>query len=37
MENRPWVFGFEDRDKVKACVGENWDAVRGLLGGRAPT
>ncbi|BBO83464.1 hypothetical protein DSCO28_40300 [Desulfosarcina ovata subsp. sediminis] len=29
-----WVFAFDDRDKVSAYMGQDWDAARGLLGGK---
>ena len=34
MEIKKWVFGFDELDAVNAHVGEKWDAVRGLLGGK---
>ncbi len=34
MKTKKWVFGFEELDAVKNHVGENGDAVRGLLGGK---
>jgi pyruvate,orthophosphate dikinase len=34
MPTRKWVFGFEELDQVKDHVGDDWDAVRGLLGGK---
>ncbi|HXV71338.1 MAG TPA: pyruvate, phosphate dikinase [Acidimicrobiia bacterium] len=29
-----WVYGFDEVDDAQAAVGGNWDAVRGLLGGK---
>ncbi len=29
-----WVYGFEDLDAAKAAVDDDWDRVRGLLGGK---
>ncbi len=34
MQTKKWVFGFGELDAVKDHVGEIWDAVRGLLGGK---
>ncbi len=34
MPSRRWVFSFDDLDAVKDHVGDDWDAVRGLLGGK---
>jgi pyruvate, orthophosphate dikinase len=34
MEVKKWVFAFDELDAVKSHVGEDWDAVRGLLGGK---
>ena len=34
MKTNKWVFGFDELDAVKNHVGENGDAVRGLLGGK---
>ncbi len=31
---RKWVYLFEELDEVEAYVGEDWDAVKGLLGGK---
>ena len=32
--NKQWVFGFEKLDEVEKYVGNSWDRVRGLLGGK---
>ncbi len=29
-----WVYGFEDLEAAKAAVDDDWDRVRGLLGGK---
>ncbi|HEX6222117.1 MAG TPA: PEP/pyruvate-binding domain-containing protein, partial [Acidimicrobiia bacterium] len=29
-----WVYGFDEVDDAQAAVGGDWDAVRGLLGGK---
>jgi len=34
METKKWVFAFDELDKVKAAVGDDWDDARGLLGGK---
>ncbi len=34
MQTKKWVFGFDEQDAVKGLVGEDWDAIRGLLGGK---
>ena len=34
MPTKKWVFGFDELDSVTDQVGDNWDAVRGLLGGK---
>ena len=34
MKTKKWVFGFDELDAVKNHVGEDVDAVRGLLGGK---
>ena len=34
MKTKKWVFGFEELDAVKNHVGEDGDAIRGLLGGK---
>jgi pyruvate,orthophosphate dikinase len=34
MPTRRWVFGFNELDAVKRHVGDDWEAVRGLLGGK---
>ena len=34
MKTEKWVFGFNELDAVKGHVGDDWDAVRGLLGGK---
>lgn len=34
MQKKKWVFGFNELDAAKKHVGEDWDAVRGLLGGK---
>ena len=34
MKTKKWVFGFDELDAVKDHVGEDGDAVRGLLGGK---
>ena len=34
MTTISWVFSFDELDKVNAIVGNDWDAVRGLLGGK---
>ena len=34
MKTKKWVFGFDELDAVKNHVGEDGDAVRGLLGGK---
>ncbi len=34
MATKQWVFAFDELDKVNAAVGDDWDAVRGLLGGK---
>ncbi len=34
MPAKKWVFGFDELDDVNAQVGDDWDAVRGLLGGK---
>jgi pyruvate,orthophosphate dikinase len=34
MKTRRWVFGFGELDAVQDHVGEDWDAVRALLGGK---
>jgi pyruvate,orthophosphate dikinase len=34
MEVKKWVFAFDELDAVQSHVGEDWDAVRGLLGGK---
>ncbi|MFV0258915.1 MAG: pyruvate, phosphate dikinase, partial [Acidimicrobiales bacterium] len=31
---KTWVFPFDDFDAARAAVGDDWDAVRGLLGGK---
>ena len=31
---KKWVFGFGELDAVRKHVGDDWDAVRGLLGGK---
>ena len=32
--NKQWVFGFEELDEVEKYVGNSWDKIRGLLGGK---
>ena len=34
MATKKWVFGFDELDAVNDVVGSDWDAVRGLLGGK---
>ncbi len=34
MPTKQWVFGFDELDEVTARVGDDWDAVRELLGGK---
>ena len=34
MPTKQWVFGFDELDAVAAQVGDDWDAARGLLGGK---
>ncbi|MCB2145960.1 MAG: pyruvate, phosphate dikinase [Deltaproteobacteria bacterium] len=34
MQTKKWVFGFDEMDAVKNYVGEDKDAIRGLLGGK---
>jgi pyruvate,orthophosphate dikinase len=34
MANHNWVYAFDELDQVEARLGGNWDAVRGLLGGK---
>jgi len=34
MKNRKWVFGFDELDLANEHIGNDWDAVRGLLGGK---
>ncbi len=34
MKTKKWVFGFDELDAVKNHVGQDGDAVRGLLGGK---
>jgi pyruvate,orthophosphate dikinase len=34
MQNKKWVFAFDELDAVKATIGDDWDATRGLLGGK---
>ena len=34
MKTEKWVFGFDELDAIRDHVGEDWDAVRGLLGGK---
>ena len=34
MQRKQWVFAFDEFDAVEAAVGEDRDAVRGLLGGK---
>ncbi len=34
MEIKKWVFGFDELDQAGAHAGGDWDAVRGLLGGK---
>jgi pyruvate,orthophosphate dikinase len=34
MKNRKWVFAFNELDEARTHVGDDWDAVRGLLGGK---
>jgi pyruvate,orthophosphate dikinase len=34
MPTKQWVFGFDELDEVAAQVGDDWDAVRRLLGGK---
>ncbi|MFV0525575.1 MAG: pyruvate, phosphate dikinase [Acidimicrobiales bacterium] len=31
---KPWVFRFDELDAARDAVGGDWDAVRGLLGGK---
>jgi pyruvate, orthophosphate dikinase len=34
MQTKKWVFAFDALDDVKTAVGDDWDAARGLLGGK---
>ena len=34
MKNQKWVFAFDELGAVEEAVGADWDAVRGLLGGK---
>ncbi len=34
MQNKKWVFAFDDFDAVTECVGDDRDAIRTLLGGK---
>lgn len=34
MQTKKWLFGFDEQDAVKDLLGEDWDAIRGLLGGK---
>jgi pyruvate,orthophosphate dikinase len=34
MNNKKWVFLFDELDDVKAIAGEDQDSIRGLLGGK---
>jgi pyruvate,orthophosphate dikinase len=34
MSNRKWIYGFDELETAEKAVGGNWEAVRGLLGGK---
>ena len=34
MQIKKWVYGFDELDAAKEYVADDWDAVRGLLGGK---